>query len=114
MSFDSALTEHGEEFRVCQRLYRSQFELEEGRLMGVEIHAVDAFRFAEDIVQRVTASTGDHDDPITAVDVQRALVNVGIFPTLVVDKVMSVDLIEKPMLHTENYFRSRCSPLRAG
>lgn len=104
MSMDSSFSEHREKVPVLKCPESSQLEFEQCSLVRIQIDTIDAFGAAEEVIQRVAAGAGDHNDPVAGCDLQSPLVNNRVFPALVVDEVASVNLVEKPLLHNASIF----------
>ena len=100
VSFDPSHSKHRKEIRVLERSYGRQLEFEKSGLVGIQIDAVDSLRAVQQVVQRIAAGAGDHDDPIFLADIQSPLINNGVFPALVVDEVSPVNLVEQPLVHS--------------
>jgi hypothetical protein len=64
--------------------------------MRVHIDAVDAGRIVNHIVERIASGARDHHDPVAWADIQYLIIDCRIFPTLVVNEISRMDLIEEP------------------
>jgi hypothetical protein len=96
MAIDAAIAEHLEKLVVPKSFNGSQFQFQERRLVRIDIDAVDRGGVVNQIVERIAAGAGDHHDTIVRADIQNRVIQGRIFPTLVVDEITGVDLIEKP------------------
>lgn len=76
-----------------------QLEFEKGGLVGIAVDAIDGCGLAQQIIQGVATGAGDGRNSITRTNRKRDAVHIGIFPTLVVDQISFVNLIEQPLFH---------------
>src|SRR5262245_1474000 len=81
---NAPFAKHREEVAVLQRAQCGKLQFKQRSLVRIQINAIDAFGFAQGIVKSVATGACNHDDPVPGFDLQRLLVDDGIFPTLVV------------------------------
>ena len=69
-------------------------QLQQRVLAEVHINGMDLRGIIEEVVERIAAGAGDHDDLAAGIEAEHLAIETGIFPSAVVDQVGAVDVLE--------------------